>query len=100
MEIREILEITRMLFPDFDEKKFHSLSDALQIADGSDGDAMQKKICTLSEGTLVKLMLALTLSRQTDPPGWRGWRDGEGGGIEKEDRNKAGRNREIGRAHV
>ena len=66
MEIREILEITRMLFPDFDEKNFHSLSDALQIADGADGDAMQKKICTLSEGTLVKLMLALTLSRQTD----------------------------------
>lgn len=63
MEIREILEITRMLFPDFDEKKFHSLSDAFQIADS---DAMQKKICALSEGTLSKLMLAITLSRQTD----------------------------------
>lgn len=61
---REVKEISKILFDDFNEKKFDDIANALAI----DADAFTvkgKSISKLSDGNKVKMMLAAVLARNT-----------------------------------
>lgn len=60
----EVKEISKLLFDDFDEKKFAEISKALAIDDDTFG-LKGKSISKLSDGNKVKLMLATVLARNT-----------------------------------
>lgn len=58
--IRQIEEITGMLYDDFDKEKFHEIADALCIPIKN-----VKNIKSLSDGNRMKLMLATVFARNT-----------------------------------
>ncbi|MDD5934607.1 MAG: ABC transporter ATP-binding protein [Clostridiales bacterium] len=59
--IQQVREICKLLFDNFDEKKFDSICDALCIPVGN-----AKNVKSLSDGNRMKLMLATVLARTTD----------------------------------
>lgn len=61
---REVKEISKLLFDDFDENKFVEIADALAI-DFDTFTLKGKSISKLSDGNKVKLMLAAVLARNT-----------------------------------
>ncbi len=61
---REVKEISKLLFDDFDEKKFDDIANALAI-DSDTFTIKGKSVSKLSDGNKVKLMLATVLARNT-----------------------------------
>ena len=62
---REVKEISKLLFDDFDEKKFDEIAKALAI-DADTFTLKGKSVSKLSDGNKVKLMLATVLARNTN----------------------------------
>jgi len=61
---KQVKDISKLLFDDFDEKKFESIADALAI-DKDTFAVKGKTVSKLSDGNKVKLMLATVLARNT-----------------------------------
>lgn len=60
--IKQVREVSSLLFDHFDERRFGQLCRELGIAEESFG----KRVSTLSDGTKMKLMLAAVLARDTE----------------------------------
>lgn len=63
--IKQVEEVSKLLFDDFDSAKFKNWCDELAISSAS-GFTGKKKVSALSDGTKMKLMFAGVLSRDTD----------------------------------
>lgn len=63
--IKQIEEINQILFQKFDLNRFHTLCDEMAIS-SDQGFESSKKVCALSDGTKMKLMLANVLARDTN----------------------------------
>lgn len=62
--VKQVEEISRLLFEKFDEAKYEKYVEMLQIAT-ADGNGKNKKISSLSDGNRMKLMLSGVLARET-----------------------------------
>lgn len=63
--IKQVEEISGLLFENFDRKRFREWCDELAVFAGNDFDG-KKKVSALSDGTRMKLMLAGVMARETD----------------------------------
>ena len=63
--IREVEEVSQLLFDTFDRNKFDQLCEDLAIFSGGITDK-KKKVSSLSDGMKMKLMLAGVFARETD----------------------------------
>ena len=63
---REVMKISKLLFDDFDEKKYMDIADALAIDSDAFAKTKAKTVSKLSDGNKVKLMLATVLARNTN----------------------------------
>ena len=63
--VKQVEEVTELLFETFDRGTFERLLDQLQIAKNSFG-GKKKKVSDLSDGNKMKLMLAGVLARKTE----------------------------------
>lgn len=63
--ISQIEEINKLLFQKFDLNRFRTLCDEMAIS-SDQGFEKNKKVCALSDGTRMKLMLANVLARDTN----------------------------------
>lgn len=63
--VKQVEEVSKLLFDNFDEKKFEKYVEMLQIA-STDSKGKNKKISSLSDGNRMKLMLSGVLARDTE----------------------------------
>ena len=63
--VKDVEEISQLLFDNFDRNKFNQLCDELAIFSGGVTDK-KKKVNALSDGMKMKLMLAAVFARDTD----------------------------------
>lgn len=63
--IKQVVELSKLIYDNFDEKKFEQLYDELAISQGKGYD-LSKKVSSLSDGTKTKVVLAAVLARDTD----------------------------------
>lgn len=63
--VKQVEEVSKLLFEKFDGAKFEKYVEMLQIA-SADSKGKNKKISSLSDGNRMKLMLAGVLARDTD----------------------------------
>ena len=61
----QVVELSKMLFSDFDEKDFYNWCDELALFEGGSFDG-KKKVSSFSDGNQMKFMLANVLSRKAD----------------------------------
>lgn len=63
--VKQVEEVSKLLFDNFDEEKFEKYVEMLQIA-STDSKGKNKKISSLSDGNRMKLMLSGVLARDTE----------------------------------
>ena len=63
--VKQVEEVSKLLFDNFDEKKFEKYVEMLQIA-STDSKGKNKKVSSLSDGNRMKLMLSGVLARDTE----------------------------------